>query len=147
MVWAITWAGVMGRPPLPEPAMLAGDVPSSSSAVPALLAAGPVLVPKHRLQPPPLWALSALLLCVWAGTRPDFSSPLWVDTVVLIYCVCTGIKVGRSALLHYKSAADLLMKQNTCSESLEYQEYLSLCSIFIKFLNIHALSKNRPFSK
>lgn len=99
----ITWAGVMLRSPL------AGDVPSSSSAALALLAAGQVLVPQHRLWPP----LSALLLCVSAGTTCVCCSPLWVDTVLLICCVCTGIKVGRRALLHYKSAADLLMKQNT----------------------------------
>lgn len=65
----------MVRPPLPEPATLAGDVPSSSSAVPALLAAGPVLVSKHRLQSPLLRALGALLLCVSAGTRCVFFFP------------------------------------------------------------------------
>lgn len=81
-MWTLTGAGAAVRPPLPEPAMLAGDtaVPSSSSEMPSSAGSrDPVLAPKQRLQ---------ITFSVGVRLTQLPSSP--VDFIALLQCVSAG---------------------------------------------------------
>lgn len=114
-------------------------IPSSSSAMPSSAGSrNPALAPKQRLLITFTVGVRLTLCLQWISVhscsvpqqeQAAFLGFFWVDAVLLIYYVSTQLKIGRSAHLHYWSAADLLIKQSTLQCS-GHQRHLSFCTVF-----------------